>query len=159
VDLDRSIINKLSIWSDIVKHNSLIDFGSRSISPTKKLTLFILRIFLVISFLIDWILILFCNSISFFWSLFRLSLLAFSLISFCLRFSEIICSLLEVATILRIPNACEPSEIILKAEIRLVFLTWVPPHNSYESLNFIVLTLSSYFSVNNPIAPFLIAVS
>ena len=52
----------------------------------------------------------------------------------------------------------DPSEIILNEDISPVFLTWVPPHSSYESLNFIVLTLSSYFSVNRPIAPFFIAI-
>ena len=54
---------------------------------------------------------------------------------------------------LLIPEAIALSFIILNCHSSDVFLTCVPPHNSYELPNFIVLTTSPYFSPNNPMAP------
>ena len=152
-------MKRFSIWSASIKHNSFIDLGSKSTSSAKKFISPRFLIFSDISFLASWTLALFLISISFFNSLFAFSFAAFSLESFFFCISARIILSLHVAVILLIPKACEPSEITLNVFNLLVFSTWVPPHNSYDSLNFIVLTLSSYFSVNKPIAPFFIAVS
>ena len=124
------IRNKFSNLSDNIKQSSLIDLGSKSSSPIKLLMSFWFVMFFITSSLIDWILILFCNSCSFLRSLFAFSMSAFCLSAFCLRFSATIISSLVVATILLIPNAWDPSDIILNEDISPVFLTWVPPHNS-----------------------------
>ena len=65
----------------------------------------------------------------------------------------------EIASILLIPEATEPSDKILNTLSERVFLTCVPPHNSYESPNLMDLTLSPYFSPNKATTPFLIALS
>ena len=62
-----------------------------------------------------------------------------------------------MASILLIPDAIAPSDLILNCHISAVFFTCVPPHNSTESPNFIVLTTSSYFSPKRAIAPLSIA--
>ena len=127
---DKRTKKRLSIWSDSEKHNSFIDFGSRSTSSAKKFISPKLLIFFNICFLLSWALILFWCSISFFNSLSAFWFATFSCEAFFFSISFRIISWLDVAVILLIPNAWEPSEIILNVFNSLVFLTCVPPHNS-----------------------------
>jgi len=61
----KIIINKLSISSESIKHNSLIDLLSKSNSPVKVFNPLTCFISLIINPFIDWIFILFLESISF----------------------------------------------------------------------------------------------
>ena len=58
-----------------------------------------------------------------------------------------------MASILRMPAATAPSDLILKCQISAVFFTWVPPQSSMDCPKRMVLTASPYFSPKRAIAP------
>ena len=75
----------------------------------------------------------------------------------CLAFSSFIhvsAALPVTASILRIPEATEPSRVILNISISFVLSTCVPPHISFEtSPACTTFTLSPYFSPKSAVAP------